>query len=160
MIQFIPACKRYFAALAVAFALSFTASCGTARQQSASVGVEDAITERVWIFSQTHPDGFTLDIRTMTEPTHGVSVAYAQTQNSHSRKDLPKVVSHSLTHDGYIGGWKESDTGLYYFDSVRLFPEDSLQAAITFALENEQLAIYVLSTGEEIDLSGKKEPAE
>ena len=28
-----------------------------------------AIADKVWTFSQSHPDGFTLDIRTMTEPT-------------------------------------------------------------------------------------------
>ena len=28
-----------------------------------------AISDKVWAYSQTHPDGFTLDIRTMTEPT-------------------------------------------------------------------------------------------
>ena len=27
------------------------------------------ISDKVWAYSQTHPDGFTLDIRTMTEPT-------------------------------------------------------------------------------------------
>ena len=127
-------------------------SCGPLRQSAAQTRTEMSLEDQVWTFSQSHPDGFTLNIRTMTEPTEGISVAYAATQNSHSRKDLPQVISHSLSHSGYVGGWKESDTGLYYFDSSRLFPEDSLQAAIQFGLQNHQLSIYVISTGEEIDL--------
>ena len=63
------------------------------------------ISDKVWTFSQSHPDGFTLDIRTMTEPTEGIAVSYAETQNSHSRDQLDKVVSHALCHDGHVGGW-------------------------------------------------------
>ena len=141
-------------------------SCGTVRQATGGRDVvsqavvsqadvtlaEGLLEDRVWTFSQTHPEGFTLDIRTMTEPARGVSVAYAETQDSHSRENLPQVLAHALAHDGYVGGWKEDATGLYYFDSVRLFPEDSLAAAIAFGRQNHQLAIYVISTGEEISL--------
>ena len=38
---------------------------------------EQATADAVWEFSQSHPDGFTLDIRTMTEPTEGIAVSYA-----------------------------------------------------------------------------------
>lgn len=41
---------------------------------------------------------------------------------------------------------------LYYFDSVRIFPVDSLEASIRFGMANDQIAIYNLSTGEEIRL--------
>ena len=58
-----------------------------------------SISEKVWTFSQAHPDGFTLNIRTMTEPTEGIAVSYAATQNSHSRESLDKVVRHALEHD-------------------------------------------------------------
>ena len=128
--------KRLGVLLAAAWLL---VSCGT-------------VADRVWAIGQKNPDGFTVDIRTMKQPTEGVSVAYAETQNCHSKEDLEKVIGHSLSHDGYVGGWLESSTGLYYFDSVRLFPEDSLSAAIDFGRQNGQEAIYVLSTGEEISL--------
>ena len=84
----------------------------------------------------SHPDGFTLDIRTMTEPTEGIAVSYAETQGSHSREQLPKVIVHALSHDAYVGGWLDTEDSLYYFDSSRLFPEDSLEAAIRFGREN------------------------
>ena len=57
---------------------------------------EQATADAVWEFSQSHPDGFTLDIRTMTEPTEGIAVSYAATQDSHSRDQLDFVVEHSL----------------------------------------------------------------
>ena len=38
------------------------------------------IADKVWAYSQTHPGGFTLDLRTMTEPDEGIAVSYAATQ--------------------------------------------------------------------------------
>jgi len=127
--------------------LSLLQSCGTPRRLSKA-----SLADAVWTFSQTHPDGFTLDIRTLTEPTEGISVAYAATQNSHGREALDAVVSHATAHEGFVGGWLDTSDSLYYFDSVRLFPEDSLEAAVNFGEANLQKAIYKLSTGEEIIL--------
>ena len=114
-----------------------------------------AIADKVWAFSQSHPDGFTLDIHSMTCPTEGIAVSYAATQDSHSRDQLDYVVSHALQHDGYVGGWYNSDNGLYYFDSTRLFPEDSLAAAIQFGKENGQYSVFILSSSTDIPLAGK-----
>ena len=114
-----------------------------------------AISNRVWTFSQSHPDGFTLDIRTMTEPSEGIAVSYAETQNSHSRNQLDKVVRHALSYDGYVGGWLNTDDGLYYFDSTKLFPETSLKEAIRFGKENGQHSVFILSTYSDIPVDGK-----
>lgn len=114
-----------------------------------------AIADKVWAFSQGHPDGFTLDIRTMTEPTKGIAVSYAATQNSHSRNQLDRVVGHALQHDGYVGGWYNGEDGLYYFDSTRLFPESSLGAAIAFGKENGQHSVCILSSYTDVPLDGK-----
>ena len=127
-------------------------SCGTSRRLS---GV--CLADAVWTFSQTHPDGFTLDIRTLTEPAKGISVAYAATQNSHGREALDAVISHATAHEGFVGGWFNGADSLYYFDSVRLFPEDSLESAVNFGKANSQKAIYRLSSGEEILL--EEDPA-
>ena len=108
--------------------------------------------DSLWVFSQTHPDGFTLNISTWKMPTEGIAVAYSATQDRHDRGDLEFVVSHARSHGGYIGGWLDTETGRYYFDSVRLFPEDSLTQASQFGRENAQIAIYILSSGKEIRL--------
>ena len=111
-----------------------------------------AISDQVWAYSQSHPDGFTLDIRTMQEPKEGVAVSYEATQGSHSRKQLSRVVKHALGHNGLVGGWLDTADGSYYFDSSRLFPEDSLEAAILFGKSNGQKSVYVLSSGTEIPI--------
>lgn len=112
-----------------------------------------AVADSVWTYSISHPDGFTMNLATMTEPTEGVVVAYAATQGCHSRKQLGRVVRHAIRHDGYVGGWLDTSDSLYYFDSSRLFPEDSLDAAIQFGIENDQIAVFVLSQGCEIRLN-------
>ncbi len=110
------------------------------------------LSDSVWAYSLRHPDGFTMDITTMTEPTEGIVVAYAATQGCHSRKQLDRVVRHAMRHDGYVGGWLDTTDSLFYFDSSRLFPEDSLAAAIRFGVENGQIAVFVLSEGREVQL--------
>lgn len=137
------------------FALLGTASfisCKSGKGYSAKQENLQTIADKVWTFSQSHPSGFTLDIRSMTEPTEGISVCYAATQNCHSREQLDMVVTNSLQHDGYVGGWYNSADSLYYFDSSKLFPEDELKAAIMFGKENEQYSVFKLSTQTEIPL--------
>jgi len=130
-------------------------ACGTASlSTSPSSRIEQSnvsqVADKVWAFSQSRPNGFTLNVRTMTEPTEGIAVSYAATQRSHSRDQLEKVVNHAFQNSGYVGGWLNKENHLYYFDSTRLFPEDSLQAAIQFGKENGQQSVFVLSSSKEI----------
>lgn len=55
------------------------------------------------------------------------------------------MIQHALEHGGIIGGWWDEDTGRYYFDSVKIFDEAKKSEAFAFAIENEQLAVYILS---------------
>ena len=120
---------------------------------------EAEIIEQVWQLSQRRPEGFTVDIRTMEEPTEGIAVAYEATQGSLSRESLTTVVTHALEHDGYVGGWLDEESGLYYFDSTKLFPEDKIEEALEFARENGQAAIYIISTEEEIRIEEERAAA-
>ena len=88
------------------------ASCASNEDNATEQSNITTIADKVWAFSQGHPNGFTIDIRSMTEPNEGIAVSYAATQNSHSRDQLDKVVSHALQHDGYVCGWLNSDDGL------------------------------------------------
>ena len=130
------------------------AACSNSNTSNEQDSITD-IADKVWTFSQSHPDGFTIDIRTMTEPTEGIAVSYAETQDSHSRYQLDKVVSHTLSHDGYVGGWLNTDNGLYYFDNTKLFPETSLKDAIQFGKENGQYSVFILSSYTDIPTDGK-----
>ena len=142
------------AVLSICGTASF-ASCASNDGNATEQSEITAIADKVWAFSQTHPDGFTINIRTMTEPTEGIAVSYAATQNSYScvpsvaselsssvRDQLDKVVSHALQHEGYVGGWYNGEDGLYYFDSTKLFPENDLKGAIQFGKENGQYSSF------------------
>ena len=154
---------RVFPSIKIWFLIAVLAICGTTSFASCSSNEDNSteqsnitnIADKVWAFSQSHPDGFTIDIRTMTEPTEGIAVSYAATQNSHSRDQLDKVVSHALQHEGYVGGCYNSEDGLYYFDSTKLFPESDLKGAVQFGKENGQYSVFILSTYTDIPLDGK-----
>ena len=142
------------AVLTISGTASF-ASCSSNEDNASEQSNISVIADKVWAFSQTHPDGFTIDIRTITEPTDGIAVSYATTQNSHSRDQLDMVVSHALQHEGYVGGWYNSEDGLYYFDSTKLYPEDDLKGAVQFGKENGQHSVFILSTYTDVPLDGK-----
>lgn len=143
--------------LALALPLAYSTVLGACSTNNATAEQDSiaAIAERVWAFSQAHPDGFTLDIHTMKECTEGIAVSYAETQNSHSRCQLDEVVRHALRHDGFVGGWLNTENGLYYFDSSKLFPETSLKDAILLGKENGQQSVFILSTQTNVPLNGK-----
>ena len=142
------------AVLTISGTASF-ASCSSNEDNAPEQSNISVIADKVWAFSQTHPDGFTIDIRTMTEPTEGIAVSYAATLNSHSRDQLDMVVSHALQHEGYVGGWYNSEDGLYYFDSTKLYPENDLKGAVLFGKENGQHSVFILSTYTDVPLDGK-----
>ena len=145
--------KNLFLTIAILFALMQGAVFTSCSNDDNSVITDkevSAIADQVWTYSQAHPDGFTLDIRTMKEVSEGIAVSYAATQDSHSRDKLEFVVRHALEHDGYVGGWFSSEDGLYYFDSTRIYPEDQLDEALKFGKDNGQYSIYILSTGTEV----------
>lgn len=143
--------SRLLSLTAISLFLVLTLSSCFSNKHVATANKETTA-EQVWTYSLSHPDGFTIDIRTMTEPTEGISVAYAATQGCHSRKALDSVVSHAIKHNGFVGGWLDTTDSLYYFDSTRIFPEDSLEAAKKFGVENGQISIYIISEGKEIRL--------
>ena len=99
----------------------------------------------VWTMGQMYPNGFTLDLNTLRQPTEGIMVSYAATQNSFDRKSIPAVLEHAWKHDRLIGGSYSPEVGRYFFDSTRKFPEDSLSAAVAFARDNGQYSVYVAS---------------
>lgn len=138
-------------AVMIVFGLTVLSACTKEDSQDRVTAISDA----VWSFSQANPDGFTLDIRSMSVPKEGIAVSYAATQGSHSREKLDFVVRHALQHDGYVGGWLNKENGLYYFDSTRLFPEDKLADALKFGKDNGQTSAFILSLQADVPIEGK-----
>lgn len=44
------------------------------------------------------------------------------------------------------------ESGVFYYDSVKIFPDDELEKAIEFGRQNGQLAIFWLTKQQEIRL--------
>ena len=121
---------------------------GFAQDKSKSYRLSDKdLANVIYVMGQMYPQGFTLDLNTMRQPTEGLMVSYKETQNSFDRKSIKKVIKHARAHENLVGGWYDSEKGDYYFDSNRPFPEDSLAAALAFARENEQQIVYSTAFG-------------
>lgn len=104
-----------------------------------------SVVEHVWIYAQSHPAGFTLNLETMQPVEKGLVVAYRDTQRSFGKEGLAKAVAYSLKQGKIIGGWLNEEDGYYYFDSVCLFKLSDYSKAIDFAKKNKQMAIYDLT---------------
>ena len=141
-------------AAVVVSSTAILASCSSRSTTDSEQSSVNALADQVWTFSQSHPEGFTLDLRTMTEPKEGIAVSHAATQGCHTRQQLNSVVSHALKNDGYVGGWKDTRSGLYFFDSTRLFDENALRDAVTFGKSNAQQSAYIISTSTLLPLDG------
>ena len=76
------------AAIMIVCGLTVLSACQKDDNQDRVTAISDA----VWAYSLANPDGFTLDIRSMTVPKEGIAVSYAATQGSHSRDKLDFVV--------------------------------------------------------------------
>lgn len=96
------------------------------------------------------PDGYTVD-KKRHAITDGYSIAVKETQDSHGIWGLVRTTFNSLRKGLNFGGWLDTATSRYYYDSVVI--EHDEQTAIAKGLENEQIAIYNLTDGKEIRLT-------
>ena len=135
-------------------------SCGSSSSRTVARSSEtsgaytpEVIQTAIQTMGKTHPEGFTLDVRTLQEPAEGIAVAYAATRGARTRREIYGVAAHAISHDGYVGGWADTETGVYYYDSVKLFPEDHLPEALEFAKENGQKTIFIISQAKEVPVS-------
>ncbi len=104
---------------------------------------------KVYKVSRRNRDGYTVDNK-MRPITSGYSIAVKETQDSHGICGLVRTTFHSLRDGLNFGGWLDTATGRYYYDSVVI--EQDEQTAIAKGRENEQIAIYNLTDGKEIRL--------
>ena len=153
--------KLYVLIAALLIAAPVVTSCSTASKTTESTSNENVVRtpstvrNRILSMGRSHPEGFTLDVHTMEEPKTGIAVAYAETKGIRGGRDIYKVTAHAYSHDGYVGGWKDKESGNYYYESVKLFPEDDLEEAMKFARENGQKSVYILSSETEIPVQSE-----
>jgi hypothetical protein len=93
--------------------------------------------------AKRNPEGFTIEIPSLKPVTSGYISAYLETQNSFGYEGLDKVINHAINHGKVVGGWLDTETNLYYFDSSKVF--ENLKEAIEFGKQNKQIAIFDLN---------------
>ena len=153
--------KLYVLIAALLIAAPVVTSCGTASKTTEStsstnvVRTPSTVRNRILSMGRSHPEGFTMDIHTMEEPKVGIAVAYAETKGMRGSRDIYNVTAHAYSHDGYVGGWKDKESGNYYYESVKLFPEEDIEGAMKFARENGQKSVYILSSETEIPVQSE-----
>lgn len=95
--------------------------------------------------------GFTVNASTLQPLNEGYAVAIAETQNSFGLQGIANVLEAIRQGKANaIGGWQDEQTGLYYYDAVRVFHD--YEQAYKFAMKNEQLAFFDLKECREIRL--------
>lgn len=99
--------------------------------------------------ARRNPEGYTVD-KKCHAITDGYSIAVKETQDSHGIFGLMRTTFNSLRKGLNFGGWLDTATGRYYYDSVVIEHDEA--TAIAKGLENEQIAIYNLTDGKEIRL--------
>lgn len=111
----------------------------------------DAFVASVLAIANSCPDGFTVNASTFEPVASGYSVAIEETQNSFGPDGLAAVYDAIMAGlADCVGGWYDSESGLYYFDAVNIYSEEF--AAIEAGRRNGQIAIFNLDTCKEIRL--------
>jgi len=109
------------------------------------------IAQALTLVVRKNPEGFTFNLQALAPQKNGFAVALEATQNSFGPKGLAKVIRYALSNNiPCIGGWRDSETGLYYFDATMVV--DTLAEAIRLGKANHQKAIYDINTNTEIRL--------
>ena len=98
--------------------------------------------------AQENPEGFTVRIPSLEWVIEGYIAAYKDTQNCFGDEGLKKVIRHALDHALIVGGWLNEENKMFYFDSSKTF--ETLDKAIQFGKDNNQIAIFDLNTFREI----------
>lgn len=105
------------------------------------------------MIAAANPAGFTYNVQTNEMQATGYAVALAATQNSFGADGLESVLNLVTSEScpaSCVGGWMDTETGLYYFDATVIF--EDRETAINFGRMQKQIAIFDLNNMEEIRL--------
>lgn len=99
-----------------------------------------------------NPAGFTVDAQTLKPMVSGFSVGVFATQNSFGSEGLERVINYTAEHPeiNAIGGWLNSDTGLYHYDAVIIV--HTIEEAHALAVRENQMAFFDLNEMKEYKL--------
>lgn len=105
------------------------------------------------MIAAANPAGFTYNVETNQMQESGYAVALAATQNSFGADGLESVLNLVTSEScpaSCVGGWMDTESGLYYFDATVIIEDRA--TAIAFGKLQKQIAIFDLNTMTEIRL--------
>ena len=118
-------------------------------------------TQKLVDFIKQNPDGFTVSPYSLQAPTTGYVVApikdaeirikFSNIDDKHLTRFTQNLdeVQDISDFDVYAGGWLNTDDNYYYLDAVYVL--DDKNTALYIADASEQIAIFDLGAGTEID---------
>lgn len=99
--------------------------------------------------SRANANGFTYNLKDRKMQKNGYAVSCKQTQNCFGVRGLWKAVSYAADNNiPCVGGWYNSNNGLYYYDATNILTDR--QEAIAEGKKQKQIAIFDISNLEEI----------
>ena len=101
-------------------------------------------------YAENNKEGFTVNLNGLTPVSSGIAVAYEATQNSFGIDGLRAALAHAKENGNVLGGWFNSEDGMFYWDSVKIFKNS--KRAIKFGKKQKQIAIFDITNLEEIRL--------
>lgn len=107
--------------------------------------VFDNLVVAILAIAQEYPDGFTVELPDLKPVTKGWAIAYPETQDGFGPEGCRAAVMHAMSHGRIVGGWKDEETGKFYFDSVRIMDDET--QAFGFMVEGDQIEMYEIHTG-------------
>lgn len=103
-------------------------------------------------YAKNHKEGFTIYIDSFKihelKPDQTIRYAIALTNNDNKHKVKMLLNGINKNYKGFIGGWMDKDTNIYYIDSVTI--NRNLSKSIILAKKYNQKAIYDLWKNKEI----------
>lgn len=102
--------------------------------------------------TKKNPFGFTIAPDMLTEPVEGYAVACLATQGLHGTIGFLRALALALEYGMHFGGWLDTETGVWYWDAVHVFPMGQLREATQYAKDQRQIAFFDIANGVEIRL--------
>jgi hypothetical protein len=108
----------------------------------------DSRIQAVKAIADHNPDGFTVNVTDLTQPTQGYAVAYTHGMNLADAVNIAGLLTYYSGRQWYVGGWRDGNDFIVDVSTVEPFED----AARAIGALYHQVAVFNLATKESITL--------
>ena len=98
-----------------------------------------------------NPDGFTISWDMTEQPVTGYAVALPN-KGHHGTVGFLTALALAIEKTAYFGGWMDKNSGIWYWDTVEVYPLGQLEAAMKAGKRGGEIAIYDIGNAVDIRL--------